>query len=203
MYPYIVRTYLVSYCPSVRQQQRFNDPTLKPRSVFFGGCIKNSSVSSKHVHCCIHASRDHVSREHSTAAVGFHIGSRPHKRNFSGPKWVSPEKQSRPAHGWKGRPRNWQRSARWYQVHTCSVSRIEFGSIDPNGRLIMSDSINEAAGTPSVSLAVVVTRTTLSTTLSMRQQLRPPFRWPQLSHARCCSCHRHVAVRVCFQKVCM
>ena len=31
-------------------------------------------------------------------------------------------------------------------------------------------------------------RTTLFTTLSMRQQLRPPFRWPQLSHARCCAC---------------
>ena len=64
----------------------------------------------------------------------------------------------------------------------------------------MSDSINEAAATPSVSLAAVVTRTTLSTTLSMRQQLRPPFRWPQLSHARCCSCHRHVAARVCVFK---
>ena len=25
--------------------------------------------------------RDHVSREHSTAAVGFHFGGRPHKRN--------------------------------------------------------------------------------------------------------------------------
>ena len=31
----------------------------------------------------------HVSREHSTAAVGFHLGGRPH---------------------------NWQRSARWYQA---------------------------------------------------------------------------------------
>ena len=86
---YLVRTYLVSYCRSVRQQRRFNDPTLKPRSVFGGGCIKNSSISSKRVHCCIHVSRDHVSREHSTAAVGFHFG---------------------------GRPRNWQRSARWYQA---------------------------------------------------------------------------------------
>ena len=37
MYPYIVRTYLVSYCRSVRPQQRFNDPTLKPISVFFFG----------------------------------------------------------------------------------------------------------------------------------------------------------------------
>ena len=26
--------------------------------------------------------RDHVSREHSTAAVGFHFGGRPHKRNY-------------------------------------------------------------------------------------------------------------------------
>ena len=36
--------------------------------------------------------------------------------NVAGPGWASPEKRSRPAHGWKGRPRNWQRSARWYQV---------------------------------------------------------------------------------------
>ena len=42
--------------------------------------------------------------------------------------------------------------------------------------LYCSDSIHETAATPSVSLAAVVTRTTLST----RQQLRPPFRWPQL-----------------------
>ena len=41
-----------------------------------------SSISSKHVHCCIHVWRDHVSREHSTAAVGFHFGGRPHKRNY-------------------------------------------------------------------------------------------------------------------------
>ena len=40
-----------------------------------------SSISSKHVHCCIHVWRDHVSREHSTAAVGFHFGGRPHKSN--------------------------------------------------------------------------------------------------------------------------
>ena len=26
--------------------------------------------------------RDHVSREHSTAAVGFHFGGRPHKRSY-------------------------------------------------------------------------------------------------------------------------
>ena len=36
--------------------------------------------------------------------------------NVAGPGWASPEKRSRPAHGWKGRPRNWQRSARRYQV---------------------------------------------------------------------------------------
>ena len=35
--------------------------------------------------------------------------------NVAGPGWASPEKRSRPAHGWKGRPRSWQRSARWYQ----------------------------------------------------------------------------------------
>ena len=34
-------------------------------------------------------------------------------------------------------------------------------SIDPNGRLIMSDSIHETAATPSVSLAAVVKRTLL------------------------------------------
>ena len=44
--------YLVSYCRSVR-----HDPTLKMRVVLFLGCIKNSTISSKHVHCCIHVSR--------------------------------------------------------------------------------------------------------------------------------------------------
>ena len=39
-------------------------------------------ASSQHVHCWIHVWRDHVSREHSTAAVGFHFGHRPHKRNY-------------------------------------------------------------------------------------------------------------------------
>ena len=29
---------------------------------------------------------------------------------------AAPEKRSRPAHGWKGRTRSWQRSARWYQA---------------------------------------------------------------------------------------
>ena len=29
---------------------------------------------------------------------------------------AAPEKRSRPAHGWKGRPRSCQRSARWYQA---------------------------------------------------------------------------------------
>ena len=38
--------------------------------------------------------------------------------NVACPGWASPEKRSRPGHGWKGRPRNWQRSTRWYQVHT-------------------------------------------------------------------------------------
>ena len=36
--------------------------------------------------------------------------------NVTGPGWASPEKRSRPAHGWKGRPRSRQRSARWYQA---------------------------------------------------------------------------------------
>ena len=67
----------------------------------------------------------------------------------------------------------------WYHAVVCrltlceAVSRIEFGSIDPNERLIMSESIDETAGTPSVLLAAV--------TLSMRQQVHPLFRWPQLS----------------------
>ena len=53
----IVRAYLVSYCLRVRQQQRFDHPTLKPTSVLFLGCIKKSTISSKRVHCCIHVSR--------------------------------------------------------------------------------------------------------------------------------------------------
>ena len=36
-----------------------------------------------------------------------------------------------------------------------SVSRIELGSIDPSGRLLMCDSMHETAATPSVSLATV------------------------------------------------
>ena len=36
--------------------------------------------------------------------------------NVAGPGWASQEKRSRPAHGWKGRPRSWQRSARWDQA---------------------------------------------------------------------------------------
>ena len=67
----------------------------------------------------------------------------------------------------------------WYHAVVCrltlceAVSRIEFGSIDPNERLMMSESIDETAGTPSVLLAAV--------TLSMRQQVHALFRWPQLS----------------------
>ena len=103
--------YLVPYCRSVRHV-----PTLKMRVVLFLVCIKNSTISSKHVHCCIlvhvscffvlgwdlalyctyvprvcrvipcpillvrtsyhtvFSSVYHVSREHSTAAVGFHFG---------------------------------------------------------------------------------------------------------------------------------
>ena len=59
---YIVRAYLVSYRRSVRQQQRFDHPTLKPTSVLLLGCIKNSTISSKHVYCCInkHTNRRHL-----------------------------------------------------------------------------------------------------------------------------------------------
>ena len=44
------------------------------------------------------------------------MGSEMCIRDSAGPGWASPEKRSRPAHGWKGRPRSWQRSARWYQA---------------------------------------------------------------------------------------
>ena len=40
--------YFVPYCRSVRHV-----PTLKMRVVPFFVCIKNSTISSKHVHCCI------------------------------------------------------------------------------------------------------------------------------------------------------
>ena len=39
---YIVRAYLASYCLSVRQQQRFDHPALKPTSVIFLGCLKKA-----------------------------------------------------------------------------------------------------------------------------------------------------------------
>ena len=46
-----------------------------------------------------------------------------------------------------------------YPVCVCTLcealSRIELGSIDPNGRLLMCDSMHETAATPSVSLATV------------------------------------------------
>ena len=50
----------VSYCLLVRQQQRFEQPTLKQTSVLLG-CIKNSTISSKRAHCCIikHTNRGH------------------------------------------------------------------------------------------------------------------------------------------------
>ena len=72
--------------------------------------------------------RDHVSREHSTAAVDFHLECRPHIRNYCFVLMSlvqgglhQTEKRSHPAHGWKGRHSNWQRSTRWYQVHTYVV----------------------------------------------------------------------------------
>ena len=57
---YQVNAYLVSYCLLLRQQQRFEHPTLKQTSVLLG-CIKNSTISSKRVHCCInkHTNRGH------------------------------------------------------------------------------------------------------------------------------------------------
>ena len=70
---YIVRAYLVSYCLRVRQQQRFDHPTLKPTSVLLG-CIKNSTISSKHVHCCInkHTNRGHNLHGHVDKKKGKH-----------------------------------------------------------------------------------------------------------------------------------
>ena len=135
--------------------------------------------------------RDHVSWEHSTAAVGFHFGGRPHKRNYCfvlTSLVLGGLHQRSGAHGWKGRPRNWQRSARWYQafcfflVGGCSPIHSNLGFHKETG------SRREAAASGSPPHAQQ-SRTTLFTTLSMRQQLlRPPFRWPQLSHARCCAC---------------
>ena len=54
---YIVSAYLVSYCLLLRQQQRFQHPTLETTSVLLVGCIKKSNITSKRVHCCIHLSR--------------------------------------------------------------------------------------------------------------------------------------------------
>ena len=49
----VASAYLVSYCFLVRQQKRFEHPTLQQTSVLLFGCIKNSTISSKRVHCCI------------------------------------------------------------------------------------------------------------------------------------------------------
>ena len=50
---YIVSAYLVSYCLLVRPQQRFHHPTLRTSTVILVGCIEQSTISGKHVHCCI------------------------------------------------------------------------------------------------------------------------------------------------------
>ena len=50
---YIVSAYLVSYCLLVRQQQRFHHPTLRTSTVILVACIEQSTISGKHVHCCI------------------------------------------------------------------------------------------------------------------------------------------------------
>ena len=50
---YIVSAYLVSYCLLVRQQQRFHHPTLRTSTVILVACIEQSTISDKHVHCCI------------------------------------------------------------------------------------------------------------------------------------------------------
>ena len=57
---YQVSAYLVSYCLLLRQQQRFEHPTLKQTSVLLG-CIQNSTISSKRVRCCTnkHTNRGH------------------------------------------------------------------------------------------------------------------------------------------------
>ena len=63
----------------------------------------------------------HGSTAQQQSAFTLEAGPTRETTAFAGPGWASPEKRSRPAHGWKGRPRNWQRSARWYQVHTYVV----------------------------------------------------------------------------------
>ena len=50
---YIVSAHLVSYCLLVRQQQRFHHPTLRTSTVILVACIEQSTISGKHVHCCI------------------------------------------------------------------------------------------------------------------------------------------------------
>ena len=48
-----ISAYLVSYCLLVRQQQRFHHPTLRTSTVILVACIEQSTISGKHVHCCI------------------------------------------------------------------------------------------------------------------------------------------------------
>ena len=156
------------------------------RSTVWCGCSSRSSALNRtqqrlqqhQQHCCIHVWRDHVSREHSTAAVGFHIGGRPHKRNY---RFVLTWLVLGGLHQRSGvaRPTGRRADPSIGNEALAGTRRSVFfwgGDV----ALYCSDSIHETAATPSVSLAAVVTRTTLSTTLSTRQQLRPPFRWPQL-----------------------
>ena len=57
---YHVSAYLVSYC-LLRQQQRFEHPTLKQTSVLLG-FIQNSTISSKRGRCC---TNKHTDRWHN------------------------------------------------------------------------------------------------------------------------------------------
>ena len=65
--------------------------------------------------------------------------------NVAGPGWASPEKRSRPVHGWKGRPRSWQRSARWYQAF-CFFSAGTRRSLVPHTKTKISRTHTDTHG---------------------------------------------------------
>ena len=60
------------------------------------------------------------------------------------------------------------------------VSWIEFGSIDPNGRLFMCDSMHETAATPSVPLATVAMCVRVFSKTMYLDRQRYTVLWPYL-----------------------